>query len=197
MGKVYIENTKKEIREDWFENHIAEIKGEEGLQVLYWGEEGTNAYRAKYVLSGNNVFISGDIGEAVYSLTCPATLKNIKRFDLSYFTGKLSAFCESKYNFNEQLAKSQLNDYWNEYDLHELEDGKEIYDKIRNAIEESSTVEAYHGWLMTVYEGTSADADLMESVWGFGQQLSHRLIGYWVGLQMAIKQLEEKEKQSA
>lgn len=197
MGKEYFEKAKEEIRNEWFKNHVANIEGEEGLQKIVWGEEGTFMYRTKYILSGNNVFISGDIGEAVYTLTCPATLENIKGFNLSYFTGKLRAFCESKYKFNEQLAKKQLRDYWKEYDLNKLEDGKEIYDRIRNAIEESSTVEMYQGWLMTVYEGTSADSDLMEAVWDFGQQLSYRLIGYWVGLRMAIEQLERKEKQSA
>ena len=47
---------------------VAEIQGEEGLQVIYWGKPGTNMYRTKFVLAGYNVFISGDIGEAVYNL---------------------------------------------------------------------------------------------------------------------------------
>lgn len=33
----YIEKATKEIRENWFGDHVAEIQGEEGLQVIYWG----------------------------------------------------------------------------------------------------------------------------------------------------------------
>lgn len=92
----YIEKATKDIRENWFKDHVAEIQGEEGLQVIYWGQPGTSMYRTKFVLAGYNVFVSGDLGEAVYNLTCAATLENIKGFDLGYFTGKLTAFCEER-----------------------------------------------------------------------------------------------------
>ncbi|AZV43632.1 hypothetical protein BAOM_3023 [Peribacillus asahii] len=190
----YIVKVKQDIRKNWFNNHIAKIEGEEGLQVIYWGEPGTNMYRTKYVLSGNNVFISGDIGEAVYSLTCAATLDNIKDFNLSYFTKKLSAFCEDRWDFDEKLAKKELKEYWEEYEMSQIEDSKEIYDGIISAIEESRSINEYHSWLMTVYHDTSIDSDIMEYVWDFGRKMPPRLIGYWVGLQMIIEQLEKKDK---
>lgn len=193
----HIERVKEEIRSHWFKDHIAEIKGVEGLQVIIWGEPGTNMYRTKYVLSGNNVFISGDIGEAVYSLTCTATLKNIKDFDLHYFTGKLSASCGERWNFNADLAKKELKEYWNEYELNRIKDSREIYDGIRSAIDESSSMESYRAWLMPVYQNTSVDSDVMEGVWDLGKEMPHRLIGYWVGLQMIIEQLEQKEFKTA
>lgn len=59
-------------------------------------------YRTKYVLSGANVFIAGDIGEAVYTLTCAATPENIKGFNLSYFTGKLKSSCGDRWNFDSK-----------------------------------------------------------------------------------------------
>lgn len=33
----------------------------------------------------------------------------------------------------------------------------------------------------------------MEDIWGFGKRLPRRLIGYWLGLQMAIEQLEKSK----
>jgi hypothetical protein len=194
----FIEKAKKEIRSEWFENHVAELHGEEGLQVIHWGENGTNMYRAKFVLSGNNVFISGDIGEAVYSLTCRATLENIKDFNLSYFTGKLSAFCEERWGFDEKLAKKELREYWKEYEMkRRYSDGQEIYDGILNAINESTSLESYRAWLMPVYQQTSVESDDLECVWDFGKRMPYRLIGYWVGLQMAIEQLEMQKSQTA
>ena len=64
-------------------------------------------YRTKFVLAGYNVFISGDIGEAVYN-PCPATLENIKGFNLGYFTEKLTAFREERWDFDEGKAKGNL-----------------------------------------------------------------------------------------
>jgi hypothetical protein len=186
----FIEEAKEEVKSHWFENHVAEIKGEEGLQVIKWGELGTNMYRTKYVLSGNNVFISGDIGEAVYTLTCRATLENIKDFDLGYFTKKLSAFCEERWDFDATLAKKELKEYWKEYEMDRYKDSQEIYDGILSAIEESSSLEAYRAWLMPVYQNTTVETDDLECVWDFGKRMPYRLIGYWVGLQMAIKQLQ-------
>ncbi|MEK0220870.1 hypothetical protein [Bacillus proteolyticus] len=189
----YIEKATKDIRENWFENHVAEIQGEEGLQVIYWGKPGTNMYRTKFVLSGYNVFVSGDIGEAVYNLTCPATLENIKGFNLSYFTEKLTAFCEERWNFDQDKAKEELKEFWEEYDMNETEDGKEIFDDIVSAIDESSSMESYHFWVGNVYHNSSLESDIMECIWDFGKSLPRRLIGYWLGLQMAIEQLEKNK----
>lgn len=194
----FIDRAKKEIKENWFKNHVAEIKGEEGLQVIYWGKSGTNMYRTKYVLSGNNIFISGDIGEAVYSLTCSATLDNIKDFNLGYFTGKLEAFCEDRWNFEQTLAKKELREYWDEYEINEqYDDAREIYKGIISAVDESTSLDAYRAWLMPVYQNTSVDSETMEYVWDFGKRMPYRLIGYWVGLQMVIEQLSSKEGKTA
>lgn len=189
----FIEAAKKEIRTQWFENHVAEIIGEEGLQVIYWKQPGTSMYFAKFVLSGNNVFVSGDIGEAVYSLTCKATLENLKGFNLGYFTGKLSAFCEDRWDFDEKLAKKELLAHWKEYELFDEEDGREIYDSVVSAIEESSSVDAFHAWLMPIYQNSSITSDMIECIWDIGKRMPFRLIGYWVALQMIAEQLEIKE----
>lgn len=193
----YLEKAKKEIREHWFENHVVDIQGDEELQVIQWGEPGTNMYRTKYVLSGNNVFVSGDIGEAVYSLTCRATLENIEDFNLSYFTGKLTAFCNERYDFDEKKARKELKEYWKEYDMHEVEDSKEIYDGILAVIYDSTTMNHYQGGLSAVYHDTSMDSDTLEYVWDFGKRMPRRLIGYWVGFQMVIDQLKDKESKTA
>lgn len=193
----YIENAIEKIRNSWFKDHVAKISGEEGLQVIYWRKPGTFMYETKFVLSGNNIFISGDIGEAVYTLTCEATLENINDFDLDYFTGKLTAFCEERWDFDSGLALKELDEYWKEYEMDESEDGKEIYDSIVEAIDESCSIESYRAWLMQVYQDTSIDSDTMEPIWEFGKRLPYRLIGYWVGLQMAIEQLNKDKSQSA
>ncbi|MED2040841.1 hypothetical protein P4V58_27600 [Bacillus wiedmannii] len=189
----YIEKAIEEIKNDWFADHVAEIKGGEGLQVIQWGKPGTNMYRTKYVLSGANVFISGDIGEAVYRLTCLATLENIKGFNLIYFTGKLTAFCDDRWDFDDKKAKKELKELWEEWEMNDQEDGKEMYRKIVSAINESSSMNEYQYWLYDAYHSISMDSETMSCVCDFGKRLPYRLIGYWLGLQMAIEQLEKNK----
>jgi hypothetical protein len=93
-------------------------------------------------------------------------------------------------DFDDKLAKKELKEYWKEHEMDELEDSKEIYDGIVLAIDESSSLESYRAWLMPVYQNTSIE---LEGVWDFGKRMPRRLIGYWVGLQMATEQLMKKE----
>ena len=178
-------------------NVVLNIEREKGFQKLIFSKPGTSEYRINYVLSGNNVFISGDLGEAVYSLTCAATLENIKGFNLSYFTGKLSAFCESRWDFDSKLAKKQLNEYWEENEMKNYEDEREMHKMILHAINESNSLESYQAMLYPVYHNTSIESDDFEVIYDFGKEMPMRLIGYWVGLQLAIEQLEAKEEKTA
>lgn len=189
-----IEKAIQEIKTHWFEKHVAELHGEEGLQVIQWGKPGTNSYRTKYVLSGANIFISGDIGEAVYTLTCPATLENIKDFDLYYLTKKLSAFCSERQDFDSTVAHQELREYWNNYEMDNVENSKEIYNQILSVINNSINIKEYQYGILDVYQNTSLESDSMEWLYNLGQVMPYRLIGYWVGLQMVIEQLNKKEE---
>lgn len=106
----------------------------------------------------------------------------------------MNAFSDAKYDFNRKLAEKQLNEYWEEYDYKDDENYEELYSDIIGAMSESSTMEHYHGWLMSVYDrsysGVEELSELLQYVWDFGEQLNVRLIAYWVGLQMAIEQLK-------
>ncbi|MED4441470.1 hypothetical protein P9259_19790, partial [Bacillus pumilus] len=111
---------------------------------------------------------------------------------------KLEAFCEDRWNFDQTLAKKELREYWDEYEINEqYDDAREIYKGIISAIDESNSLDAYRAWLMPVYQNTSVDSDTMEYVWDFGKRMPYRLIGYWVGLQMVIEQLSSKEGKTA
>lgn len=194
---AYLENEKEEIKHTWFHEHVVSIQGEEGFQKIIFSKPTSNMYRINYVLSGNNIFISGDIGEAVYTLTCAATIENIKHFNLSYFTDKLSASSEVRWKFNSSTAREQLNDFWKEYEMEKYEDEKAIRRGILRAINESNSYENYQNYLLSVYHDTTVSGDDLDVVSEFGKEMPMRLIAYWVGLQMVIRQLEEKEEKIA
>lgn len=191
----YLKEMENTIRNKWFKNHVAHVEGKDGLQIFYWAEPESPYYYVEYVLSKNNVFISGDVGEAAYTLTCPATLENIEDFNLSYFTSKLSAFCDDRWNFDQKLAEEELKEYWKEYDMHEFEGYQKLYDDILSAISDSHSVDVFEGRLISVYQDSCIDSGTMDVISNFGQRLPPRLIAYWVGLQMIIEELKgEKRK---
>ena len=191
---AYLENEMKEIRDTWFNEHVVNIQGEEGLQAIDFGTPGTNDYRVKYVLSDNHIFISGDIGEAVYTLTCAATLENIKDFNLSYLTKKLQALSKPRWSFNKDLAKQQLKTYWKENEMNSYKEGKAVYHEIQQVIENSYTFEQYLNGLNLIYQNTSMDINDFEAIEEFGKEMPLHLIAYWVGLQMVTEKLEVKKE---
>lgn len=202
----YLEKAKKEIREEWFKNHkIKSIEGQEGFQRIVWGQEGTAAYQVIYVLSGNRVFVSGDLGDAIYSLTCKATLENIKDFNLSYFTGKLTASEGSKYNFSEQKAKEEIKDYifdWCDVEsVSELDsETRNLYKALKDAVSEAGSSEMFSAMVYHIWQNSNVsrfDSEAASLIAKVGQLLSYRIIAYWVGLQMIIEQLEAQEKKTA
>lgn len=187
---TYLDDMATEIRNEWFKDHKAYVTGKEGFQQINWSK-GNFAYRTKYILSGNNIFISGDIGEAVYTLTCAATLENIKDFNLGYFTGKLTALGRgSKYNFNSSLAKRQLGERLIEYELDGYENTPKIRQVVSDAIEESHTMDSYNFWLQHCYMTSGLSYDDIEEFFDLGKELRPSVIAYWVGLKMIIEQLD-------
>lgn len=200
----YLEQAKKEIRENWFANHkIKSNEGNEGFQRISWGKEGTRMYQVDYVLSGNMVFITGDLGDAAYSLTCRATLDNIEDFNLSYFTGKLSAHQRDRWDFDDKLARKQIESYfldWCDVDSvsEMLEEDKELMDELISATMEWSDYKAYEAMgVWTVYNQTNVDwfdSETASCIADCGKRLSYSIISYWLGLQMVIEQLNLERK---
>lgn len=196
----YLVGAEKEIREGWFKNHIVKsIEGKEGLRRISWGEEGTGMYQVNYVLSDNMIFVTGDLGDATYRLTCQATLDNIKDFDLSYFTGKLTANERSKYNFDSTLAQEHIEEYIFDWcDVGHVDQldviDQELYEDLYFATNNWSSVEHFKTAVYSIYEHTNAswfDGEAASCIADCGQRLGRSFIAYWVGLQMAIEQLDK------
>lgn len=192
----YEQDVIKKAKEYWFNEHEAKLKTYEDMSIIYWSKPNSWEYKVKYIISGGNIFISGDLGDAVYNWYNPNPLLAFKRFNLRYFNTKLTAFQDGgKYNFDQDLAYHELEEYFDQFDEdmdEEFSKDSEMYKEIKIAISESSSVEAFHGWMMVAFERANIDHDVMSDLWSLGQRLNGRLIGYWLGLQMALEQLEEK-----
>lgn len=201
----YIEKAKREIKENWFKNHtIKEIEGNVGLKRISFGSEKNNYYQIDYILSGNMVFVSGDLGEAVYTLTCDATLENIEHFDLSYFTSKLSAHSRRRWDFNDELARKLIRECFSDWCIDESDsekeleyylddDEKELYQNLIDGTYQWSEYEDFENMVVwNNYNQTNVhwfDGECASVIASCGQKLPYHFVAYWLGLQMIHEQL--------
>lgn len=201
----YLERAENEIRNKWFENHVVKsIEGEEGFQKIIWGEPGTSMYQVNYVLSGNMVYISGDLGVAAYSLTEIAKLERLGQYDLSYFTGKLAASQRSKYEFDHKTAQKGIEEYFIDWcdveSVSELSpEDRELYRELSSETINWGMPEHFNTAVYHIYQNTSVDwfdSEAASCIAECGKRLSYSLISYWVGLQMIAESMK-KEKMVA
>lgn len=192
-----IEEKEKEIRSDWFENHVAKVTKHDNVTILDWNEPGTSMYAVRYVFTGNSLFVSGDIGEAVFSLTWRSTLESFEDINLHYLMGKLSCSSHERWSFNEKKAEQELNEWYEEIiSENDSEDeiiniAGEVKEAIESAISESTMCKHFEHWVWQAYHDIdqdyfdSEDFDMFSS---FGQELPYCFIGYLTGIKMAIEQ---------
>lgn len=184
---------EKEIRENWFEDHIATLSTHGGLEVLKWKEPGTSTYLCRYVFDNNKIYISGDIGEAIFELTWKAGIHTFNDINLGYFYSKLSAYSEDKKDFSSENAVKRLREWLNDlkdegtkYDHDEM---KELFESARNC---NSTDEWAH-----IINDTDFISDLEPDYWEWmyncGDEIPMRIRGYLIGLKMASEQLKKEE----
>lgn len=205
----YIEQQQQTIRDHWFDKHtVSRIDSHGGndypLRRYVWSAPGTSLYEVVYTFSGNMVFISGDLGDAAYALTCRATLENLASFDLHYFTSKLTAHSRDKYKFDETYAIEELAELFCDMcdvdTINDLrKDDRRLYDQLVGAAKESASPEQFERAVFEQYDETSVewfDSESAHLVSRFGRRLSGSLIAYWLGLQMLCDQLDAERRQA-
>lgn len=192
-----IEKERQYIRENWFKDHVATVTEHDGVTILDWRKPGTSFYSVRYIFSGSSLFITGDIGDAVFSLTWRATIDSFEKVNLGYLMGKLSCCSRERWNFNSEKAYKEL-DEWLDERIHDLEDDeksiqvvKDIHFDLRRAVREYDNEAVYKHEVWRCYqEYDDTDAEEFEVISDFGRQLPNEFIAYLLGIQMANEQLK-------
>lgn len=193
-----MKDIEKQIREHWFKDHVAELIDLGEIQILNWKKPGTGIYRVRYIFDGNMLYISGDVGEAVYWLTWKASVHSFDGLNLGYFTGKLQAFSDDRWDFSSEKAVKRLREW-----LKDIKEGDQTYDHddMRNLFDDARRCGSRWEWVEIVhrYESliSSLDADYWEWFYDMGNETPARLWCYLIGLQMASEQLKVAEQLSA
>lgn len=194
---------KQYIRECWFPEHRATLTQQGNLQVLDWRKPGTCVYAVRFVFDGEYMYISGDIGEAVFRLTWEADVHSFNNISTHYFMEKMKAFSDDKYDFDRQTARDALlewkedylndNYYMDEDRILEFDDN---FNELLKSIDECSCKEHWAAIVNERYNDfiSEMDQDYWEWIYNIGDEVPARIYGYIVALQMASEQLKLHDK---
>jgi len=177
-----------EIKNHWFKEHKASISECGDLVVLNWRQPETIIYSVRYVFDRGNMYVSGDLGQAVFSFTEKAIPGRIARYSLDYFCEKLSAFSDPKRDFDQLRANEYLNERICEWQAEGITYDKEACDELRGIIGDCSSDENYHIALASL-DYYRLGNDSYEWIGGIGSVIPMRLQAYLIGIQMAVDKL--------
>ncbi|MBR2246135.1 hypothetical protein [Oceanobacillus profundus] len=192
-----IEEMEQEIKDKWFNNHEAKITEYDGITILDWREPGTSIYSVRYIFCGSRLYVSGDIGDAIFNLTWIATPQSFNNIDLGYLLGKLSCHSRERWYFDERKAKNDLKDWYEEntYDAEDksLKEAKEIYKFLKGTIESVCTPKELERELFNYYMDNSFyyfDGEDFSILSEFGKKLPMCFVAYLLGIKLANEQLK-------
>jgi hypothetical protein len=95
--KQLIDSHKEKLIKD-FEHHVAHFsvsdlyeEGEtvsHGIKKLEWRDPTTSIFAINYLITGQTLFVYGDLGEAIYQWSSPIDWEFLSKFSYDYFTSK-------------------------------------------------------------------------------------------------------------
>lgn len=200
-------NSEEMLRNEWFCQHQATLEtaplqdGRSSITVLDWSRPDSSMYAVRYVFSGSTLFVTGDLGSAVFKLTERAALSSLAHYSISYFHEKL-ACCDSDdmgVDFDADSACASIKSTLSEQLEGEEESDAELEDLITRLCAAAEGCQTKTGWsheLVRFYDELSSfDSDWYEWLPCCGDTYSHRLQAYLIGLQMADAQLNATHKE--
>jgi len=162
------------------------------ISVLYWKKPETGINAIKYILHKGGLFVSGDLGEAIYRWSSGISWKFLSDLSNSYFMKKCEASEVGRYfeEWNEEEALRQLKEcadqeYFN-WDTFKNSGGEQyLYDKNEWIV-----------WLNSydIDRNKIFGSDAWEWVYSCGNRPHIRFLFHKIGLEMAYKQLEGKKE---
>lgn len=188
-------NKIEEIKSEWFHGHKAELAEYEDHQILTWANPDRSDYSCQYILKGNKLFISGDIGEAVFVFTSHISLEYFRHINVPYFTDKLTTSSRRTYDYDTDKIESAIRRWELELLYEEVIPQRDMMRAMLMASVQCSSAKEWEFVFNTEYLdfATALDEDITEWIYTAGNTTSYTMIAYLVGLQEAHKQLGEKE----
>lgn len=189
MNRIeYSEKYKQIARDEWFKYHKASQYALLDPSAFDWRRPDSGFYHIRYVLHGPCVFVSGDVGEAVYRFGQIIRLEWLADTDFEYFHGKCVASPMGRdfYCWHPKLAEDQFNEI--------TATMKTITPYLRKAIgqvvfytEDECCRSLEH------CREKGMDPMFLSDIMQAGKPPHPQSIAHWVGLKMVHEQLSAKE----
>jgi hypothetical protein len=188
-------DNETEIRENWFKDHKAVLTKHGDLEVLDWCKPETNIFAVRYVFDGYKMYVSGDLGAAVFRFTQPVNPFCLSGYNLDYFEEKMVAFQDAHRDFNKDTARAYLNEWRKERSEEDKgfshKTWAEARQELYNIVDDCSTIKEWEIHLNS-FDVSRLGNDAWEWVSGIGDEIPMRVQSYLIGLKMAVEQLEVK-----
>lgn len=179
------------IKSAWFQNHKAKLGQAGDIQFLNWSD-GTFWYSVRYVLDGGKLYISGDLGDAIFQFYSDVTFDQISSFSLDYFAEKLTASSREKIEFDSDEAVKQLRSWLNDL----KEEGIEYeHDLMKDLFFDTRHCSSKEGWSHILSENShwmsELCSNLYEDFYDVGNTIPRYMEGFLIGLRMATEQINQ------
>lgn len=181
-----------------FRDHLAKRHGAvitNGTQVDYliWGRPTSSSYLMIFMAVGNSLIVRGDCGEAIYSVYENQPLEFWAKCDISYLHDKCQASPGGAgrqwMDWDTNECERRIDE--NVKDLLEYDEYVDV-DLVREAKAASANKDEFSHWLATNGEQFLGPNWTDHDPWLWGQVMPHTLKQHWVGLRLAMHQLENR-----
>jgi hypothetical protein len=188
----------------WFAEHVATVHESKwpdtpvSVTMVDFRSPGTGQYSMRFLLCGHKLFVTGDIVDAVFSLTEEASLKSLANYDTTYLYEKMSCIddLEKGFDFSRDVAVEDIQNYFADKDDWFEKDSPEWKATVRREqrlLAAAKDCIGFADWQQAVEEEYEDDAvcdpEEMSLVFTFGSVYSYGFLAIQEGLRMAKKQL--------
>jgi hypothetical protein len=177
-----------------FEPHV--IESNDTVQIIEWSNKnGSFEYRIRFIFDINtgNMFVSGDLGSAVFQFTEKARLEEISRYsDFNYFQEKMQCTTDIT-EYDSEYARLQLEENLGlENDINEP-DIQTLIHEIMQEVDQYDGHPVYSDYVIDKLK--DCDEDYWEWLYGIGILPHRRIILWWEALHEIRARLEKGGQQ--
>lgn len=187
----------------WFANHLARRRTlllptdppidppNPAGHILDWREPTSGICAIRYICMGATLYVSGDLGSAVYQWNEAVTLEWITRCDIGYFAKKCEASEEGRkfVEWDQDTAVAKMAQFWIDNYPDDAEKRAREFDEL-NGPEALESRGAWVAWLAEY--GPTAESPLGEDFYEYadvGCVTALRCRAHLIGLKMAMEKL--------
>jgi len=196
---MYDINKKIKICSEWFKDHeqlfysIAMNDNiENQIHIFEWKKPNTSIYSIKYIIRNNYLFVSGDLGCAVYKFSSNVEWHSIASMDSFYFSSKCEASETGRFykEWNEEKCISIFNEKMKEYnnDISSLNMTQEEFNEFKEqAKQESFSRDSWGHFVQNNYNVFYDDA------YDYGEDTSIICVAHLQGILMGLEKKYQKQ----